>query len=451
MNEYLKKLLKALAEKNQAMQTALSKSAAAGTTPDEETEQEIQALEKDIAAIEINIERTKKQIAATEAAAKNATPVAGDNPEEAANSAKGVHQPKTPKVEVKPNLEKGIGLAMLVRAKLVSTNLAKTQGEYVSASDILKSWDAPEHVQRVAKAVVGTTTSPEYSALVDTQNLVGEFIDLLRPRTIIDQLQGFRRVPFNVTIPTKTSGSIVNWVGEAKRKPVANLAFGKTNLGFAKIAGIVPFSDELSRFSNPNVDRMVRDDLSDTIVEFMNDQFIDPAKGETVDSPASILNGVTPIVASGITAEQIKSDLRKLRTQFITANLSLSGAYYVMSETMASFISDLTDALGNPVFKGMDAPVGSKTIKGLPVVESEMAGKLIALIKPSEILLADDGGIDLSVSNEATLVYNNGTADVTVNLWQENLIAIRAERYVRWKPRRAQAAGYIDYSAQTIE
>ena len=451
MNEYLKKLLKALAEKNQAMQTALSKSAAAGTTPDEETEQEIQALEKDIAAIEVNIERTKKQIAEIEKAAQTTTPVGGDTPEEAANSAKGVHQPKTPKVEVKPNLEKGIGLAMLVRAKLVSTNLAKTQGEYVSASDILKSWDAPEHVQRVAKAVVGTTTSPEYSALVDTQNLVGEFIDLLRPRTIIDQLQGFRRVPFNVTIPTKTSGSIVNWVGEAKRKPVTNLAFGKTNLGFAKIAGIVPFSDELSRFSNPNVDRMVRDDLGDTIVEFMNDQFIDPAKAETVDSPASILNGVTPIVASGITAEQIKSDLRKLRTQFITANLSLSGAYYVMSETMASFISDLTDALGNPVFKGMDAPVGSKTIKGLPVVESEMAGKLIALIKPSEILLADDGGIDLSVSNEATLVYNNGTADVTVNLWQENLIAIRAERYVRWKPRRAQAAGYIDYSAQTIE
>ncbi|MBJ8552693.1 phage major capsid protein [Acinetobacter bereziniae] len=450
MKEYLAKLLKALSEKNQAMQAALSKSAEAGTTPDEAVEAEIQSLEKDISAIEVNIERTKKQIAEIEKAAENATPVQGQNEQQAKDTAEGKTK-NTSKATVTDNLEKGIGLAMLVRAKLVSTNLAKTQGEYVSASDILKSWDAPERVQRVAKAVVGTTTSPEYSALVDTQNLVGEFIDLLRPRTIIDQLQGFRRVPFNVTIPTKTSGSIVNWVGEAKRKPVTNLAFGKTNLGFAKIAGIVPFSDELSRFSNPNVDRMVRDDLSDTIVEFMNDQFIDPTKAETVDSPASILNGVTPITASGITAEQIKTDLRKLRSQFITANLSLSGAYYVMSETMASFISDLTDALGNPVFKGMDAPVGSKTIKGLPVVESEMAGKLIALIKPSEILLADDGGIDLSVSNEATLVYNNGTTDVTVNLWQENLIAIRAERYVRWKPRRAQAAGYIDYSAQTIE
>lgn len=447
----LEKVKATIAEKQKAMEALMKAAHEKGLTLSDEQNTQYAALEKDVEKLETEQKRLEKLIEASEKAAGSATPVGGETPEEAANSAKGVHQPKVPKVEVKSNLEKGIGLAMLVRAKLVSTNLAKTQGEYVSASDILKSWDAPEHVQRVAKAVVGTTTSPEYSALVDTQNLVGEFIDLLRPRTIIDQLQGFRRVPFNVTIPTKTSGSIVNWVGEAKRKPVTNLAFGKTNLGFAKIAGIVPFSDELSRFSNPNVDRMVRDDLGDTVVEFMNDQFIDPAKAETVDSPASILNGVTPIVASGITAEQIKTDLRKLRTQFITANLSLSGAYYVMSETMASFISDLTDALGNPVFKGMDAPVGSKTIKGLPVVESEMAGKLIALIKPSEILLADDGGIDLSVSNEATLVYNNGTADVTVNLWQENLIAIRAERYVRWKPRRAQAAGYIDYSAQTIE
>lgn len=53
MKEYLAKLLKALAEKNQAMQTALSKSAEAGSTPDEATEAEIQAIEKDIAAIEV--------------------------------------------------------------------------------------------------------------------------------------------------------------------------------------------------------------------------------------------------------------------------------------------------------------------------------------------------------------------------------------------------------------
>ena len=52
------------------MQTALSKSAGEGSTPDEATEAEIQAIEKDIAAIEVNIERTKKQIKAAEEAEK---------------------------------------------------------------------------------------------------------------------------------------------------------------------------------------------------------------------------------------------------------------------------------------------------------------------------------------------------------------------------------------------
>jgi hypothetical protein len=32
---------------------------------------------------------------------------------------------------------------------------------------------------------------------------------------------------------------------------------------------------------------------------------------------------------------------------------------------------------------------------------------------------------------------------VTVNLWQHNMVAIRAERFINWKVRRATAAGVI--------
>ena len=147
---------------------------------------------------------------------------------------------------------------------------------------------------------------------------------------------------------------------------------------------------------------------------------------------------------------QIRSDLRKLRGELIKKNVSLTGCYYVMSETMASFMSDLIDALGNPIYRGMDAPTGEKTLKGLPVVESEKAGKLIALVKPSEILLADDGGVDLAISTEATLEYNDGTDDIRLGLFQQNMVAVRAERYVNWKQRNL-ASAYIDYTAQTIE
>src|SRR5690606_18214942 len=138
MKEYLAKLLKALAEKNQAMQTALSKSAAEGATPDEATEAEIQAIEKDIAALEVNIERTKKQIAATEAAAKTATPVAGQTTEEATKSAKGDPNPegKDTKIEIVP-LAKGIGFAQYARAKLAAALEAK-KGHYIAPVDMAK-------------------------------------------------------------------------------------------------------------------------------------------------------------------------------------------------------------------------------------------------------------------------------------------------------------------------
>lgn len=414
-----------------------------GETPNEETENQIKGFQVEIDVLKANLTRLE-DIQESQSKWSKSTPVAGQNENQGKNSTTGV-------IQVVENLPKGIGLAMLVRAKVASQQLAKNHSEYVSASDLLKSWDAPERVLSVAKAVVGTTTSTEYSSLVNSQVLASEFIDLLRPRTIIGQMTGFRTVPFNITVPTKTGASIVNWVGEGQKKPVTNLAFGKTSLTFAKIAGIVPFTDELGRFSDPSVDAMVLRDLSDSVIEFMDGQFLDPAKAESTDSPASVLNGVTKVTASGITADAIRSDLRKLRAKLITSNISLTGVYYVMSETMASFMSDLIDALGNPIFKGMDAPAGQKTLKGLPVVESEKAGKLIALIKPSEILMADDGGIDISVSTEATLEYNNGTDDVTVSLWQNNMVGVRAERYVRWKKRHVNAAGYIDYTAQTIE
>lgn len=414
-----------------------------GATPDEATAAEIKQIEANVAVLKENLERLENIEKSQASWSTNTTPVAGQTVEQGLKSTQGV-------VHTEPVLAKGMGVALLVRAKVASQQLMKNHSEYVSASDLLKAWNVPEHIVNVAKAVPGTTNSTDYQSLVTLQNLTSEFVDILRPQTIIGKMKGFRNVPFNISIPTKTQGSIVNWVGESKPKPVTGLKFGRVKLGFAKIAGIIPFSDELGRFSDPSVDQMVFNDLSDSIIEFMDGQFIDPAKPETAESPASILKDAPKIIASGVTADAIRADLRKLRGELIKKNVSLTGCYYVMSETMASFMSDLIDALGNPIYRGMDAPSGEKTLKGLPVVESEKAGKLIALVKPSEILLADDGGVDLAISTEATLEYNDGTNDVRLGLFQQNMIAVRAERYVNWKQRNL-ASAYIDYIAQTIE
>lgn len=442
MKEYLAKLLKALAEKNQAMQTALSKSAAEGATPDEATEAEIQAIEKDIAALEVNIERTKKQIAASEAAAKTATPVAGQTTEEATKSAKGDPNPegKDTKIEIVP-LAKGIGFAQYARAKLAAALEAK-KGHYIAPVDMAKQLGFGDEVQDlVTKATLGTTTDAGFAASLVTENrLVGEFVDMLRAATVFDQLTGFRNVPFNSKIPSQLTGGTASWVGEGAPKPLTNPTYGEVEIKEHKLAAITVYTQELMRRSDPAVDILVRDDLIEASKTLIDNTFLD-AGAATAVRPAGVLNGVTATPNTGTTAANYEVDLLALVNSFVTANLSLDGSYFVMSETRAAQISLLRDALGNTYFQGM-ALRGTRTLMGIPVITSQTVGDKIILVKTSEILLAQDGGVDVSYSDQATLV-DGGT---THHLWQENKFAVRVEKFITWAKRRPIAAAFLDYT-----
>ncbi|MNP14312.1 Phage capsid family protein [compost metagenome] len=289
--------------------------------------------------------------------------------------------------------------------------------------------------------------------------MASEFIELLRPQTIIGKIQGLRRVPFNVKMSGQTSGSSVNWVGEGKPKPVSALAFDTTTLRFTKAAGIVVLTDELVRFSNPSAEALVQADLTASMAQFLDVAFVDPAIAEVAEvSPASITHGVTPIVASGTTADALKADVKRLFAAFLAANMTPAGAVWIMTPTMALTISMMNNALGQSEFPGIDMNGG--TFMGLPVIVSESvpatpgsgspvtgAGQRLILAKASEILLADDGGVTIDVSREASLQMNSApTSGATelVSLWQSNMVALRAERFINWKRRRLQAVGYID-------
>ena len=112
-----------------------------------------------------------------------------------------------------------------------------------------------------------------------------------------------------------------------------------------------------------------------------------------------------------------------------------------MSETRAAQISLLRDALGNIYFQGM-ALRGTRTLMGIPVITSQAVGNKIILVKTSEILLAQDGGVDVSYSDQATLV----DGATTHHLWQENKFAVRVEKFITWAKRRPIAAAYLDYA-----
>ncbi|MEG2445281.1 MAG: phage major capsid protein [Acinetobacter sp.] len=409
-----------------------------GQTPDEGTEKEIESLQSDLVVMQKNLDRLEGIQKSQAGWADNSTPVAGENTEQGVQTTQG----KTV-VQTESNLPKGYGFTLMVKSMAVAT----ASGGAVSADTVLKSWGVPDSVCKAVtqKALIGSTTEATFGAsLVELQNYTGEFIELLRGKTAVDKLAPkMRQVPFNIKVPSQTGAASVGWVGEKKRKSTTNPTFGNLTLTKSKVAGIVLLSDELVRFSNPKADGLVLDDLLKSTATFIDSQFFDPDKAESDDSPASILSGLVAVPSSGVTGAAIEADLALVMGQITDAGLSLEGATWVMSETRAAQLSMLRDALGKKYFEGMNIN-GTKELVTLPVEISAACVDKIALVLPGQILLADDDSMDFAISTEATINMGTDAAPNWVNLYENNLMAIRAERFIRWKPR-GKAAGYIQF------
>jgi HK97 family phage major capsid protein/HK97 family phage prohead protease len=451
--------------KSARMDEIMSASAESGETLDAAQSEEYDGLEAELKQIDEHLVRLRKQ---EKNNAATATPVDGvNNAATASNARTGVA------ATVKgPPLPKGTPFTRYVIA------MARSRGDLMQAREIAKQWqDTPEVEQVINMFVRNGTTDIDFvtragiaagntsdttwaSPLINYNVMAQEFIEYLRPMTIIGRINNFRRVPFNVKMPRGTGGTTVNWVGEGAPKPVSAMAFDTVSMTWAKCAGIVILTDELVRFSNPSAEAIVQQDLAAAIATFLDVNFIDPTKSAVTSvSPASVTNGVSPISATGTTPDALRADLKTLLQSFAANNIGLTGSVFVMTAQQAVAISLMRNSLGQPEFPGVTIDGG--TLNGIPIVASENVpgtggsptdGSLIVLLKPPEILLADDGQVSIDASREAS-VQMDGAPDspptastVSMSLWQNNMVGIRAERYINWVKRRSTAVGFIQYA-----
>jgi HK97 family phage major capsid protein len=315
-----------------------------------------------------------------------------------------------------------------------------------------------EAVLRAAVAAGTTTDSTWAGPLVQYQNLVSEFIEYLRPLTIIGRLN-LRNVPFKIKVPRQTAAATVGWVGEGQAKPVSKLAFDSVTLDIAKIAGIVVLTDELARHSAPSAEMLVRDDLAAAIIQYEDSQFVDPTKASDGSSPASITYNVTPVAATGTDADAFRHDIITLMQQFLVANLGLSDGAWIMTQQQSLAIGMMLNSLGQPLYPSVN--VNGGTLEGLPVIASENLpgtggsptdGYPLILLKQRDVLLADDGQVTVDASREASLQMDSSPDSPTtgstnlLSLWQQNMIGIRAEKEINWVKRRSTSVGFISYA-----
>ena len=447
------------AVKASRMSEIMTKSAETGSTLSTEDAAEYDGLVGEVARIDEDLDRFRKL---EEVQKKSAVAVVGRTPQEASAS-RSVESARV--ITVRPNLGPGIEFARyamcLAAAKgFTPQALAIAEARYPDMDRI--------HFALKAAVAAGTTTDPNWAgALVQYQQFAGDFIEFLRPRTLLGQfgqngIPALRPVPFNIRIGAQTTGGDAYWVGQGKPKPLTKFDFDNKTLRWAKVANIAVISEELARFSSPTAEGLVRDGLASAIAGRMDIDFIDPAKAAVADvSPASITNGVTPVVSSGTDADAIRADVKALMAKFIAANISPAQAVWIMSASTALSLSLMRNALGQKEFP--DLTMNGGRFEGLPVLVSEyvnMAGspgnQIVVLVNASDIYLADDGQVVIDVSREASLEMSDAPTNSSasgsplapvptqlVSLWQTNSIGIRAERYVNWERRRDEAVQYL--------
>lgn len=433
--KYLKQLQDALAAKQSEMNEILAKSLDGGATPDEDQEAKVKELEEEIEVIDRNIERVSKSIKNTEKALQIAKPIEGDTAEKSTKSASGQY------IQVVNTLEKGIPFAQYVRAKLLAADEAKKQNYITPVQAAKQLHYGDDVVGYIEKATLGTTTDAGFAApLVQTDLYKGDFLELLRAATVFDKIKGYRSVPFNVKIAGQATGGTASWVGEGAAKPLTNPTFESIEIKEHKLAAIVVYTQEVLRRADPAIDKLVRDDLISASSQLIDTTFLG-TQAQSATTPVGMLNGVTAITSTGVTAAAYEADLMSLLNSFVTANLSLDNSYLLMSETRAMQIALLRDALGGQYFNGMSFSGGSRTLLGIPVITSQNITDKIILVKASELLIAQDGGVDVAYSDQATLV----DGATTHNLWQENKFAVRVEKFITWAKRRPIATAAIDY------
>lgn len=362
-----------------------------------------------------------------------------------------------------PKLPPGVAFARMALCVLAAQH-STMKGMPLSPDTVAKTWYPSSERTRIAvKTAVApaTTTDSTWAGPLVYSETIADFVEYLRPRTIIGQfgqgnIPSMNRVPFNMRQLVESSAMSGYWVGQAAPKPLTKAGYTAQTLGPAKVAAITVDSEELLRFANhPTIsaETAMRDGLTRGLVAKIDTSLVDPTSAANAGvNPASLTYGLSLGSSAGNTADDVTTDVLSLVAGVsaiglgTTKNIDIRDIVLMMPPGVALALSLMTTTVG--VRRFPDMTVNGGTLAGFPVLVSNYLaratyGNLVVAVVASEINLADDGQVTVDMSREASLEMNDaptqsGTTGVSlVSLWQDNLVAFRAERFINWGLRRS--------------
>jgi len=276
----------------------------------------------------------------------------------------------------------------------------------------------------------GTATNRSYIQL--PTEVSREIMQKTQAQSAVMQLA--RQIPLpgrGLTIPVITSDPVAEWVDETNAKPVSNPGLDKKIMQAYKLAVIVPFSNEFRRDAAALYDELVRR--------------LPLALAERFD--ATVFGGVTAPGANfdtfaAATAQNIGGTSTYAGLVAADGDIAAHGGIlngFAISPQAKSVLLSAVDGNQRPLFINSVAEGAVPMILGARTVQSRgayVAGTSGAGGTPNTVGVAGDWtqamygtveGVRIDYSSDATLTVGSGASATTINLFQQNMFAVRAE------------------------
>jgi hypothetical protein len=285
----------------------------------------------------------------------------------------------------------------------------------------------------------GLSTDSTWAAPLSQYSLSSDaFAEGLRAVGVFDRcLQdgSFLRVPPMTQVSVVSAGASASTVGESAPKPATQLGFTSVQLTMSKVSAFVVISAELMRMSGPGPMALLGRELRGAVAQQTDSYFL-----------TQLLTGLTAIPSSGgASAVAVRTDLRYLMDAvFIRADAKL---YYVTTAQVGKRLSVLGDSAGGRAFPGV-TPTGG-LLDGVPLLISDaQSSGVLTLFDASQVAVAA-GDIELDRASAANLQMDTApdspptASSPYINLWTQNMSALRAERFISAQRMRTAAAASI--------
>jgi HK97 family phage major capsid protein len=345
-------------------------------------------------------------------------------------------------------------IAQQVGKVVASTEAVGRVQEFVSAVRLLMLYrsDAfreaerrrlPDRVVEFCKsaATAGSTVVGNWgNPLASFQNLSTAWLQSLNAISVFDALwPSMVQAPPRSTVVAVSTTLTGGPVAEANVKPAGKLSLTASDLDVVKCAAYVAISSELLRSGTPNAISILQTELRTAISRACNQTFL------------PLLVAGTSVASSGVTATGVRMDLRTLLS---LVNYGVdSKLFLITTRTIAGALAVLPDVNGAAAFP--TATVAGGSIGGIQIIPcAEVTAGEIILVDASQVAAATEGFV-LDTSNQATLEMATpgdsppSASTFQQSLWQLNLSAVRAERYIGAKVLRSDAVAKITGVAYT--